>query len=155
MVSWMTVSTVLSSLAVPLTSLVASPFTQPAPSPPRSSAMAEVDLLVLGAGWTASFLVPHLRQHHPSLAFAATTRDGRDGTLKWAFDPDRVGKGQFEGLPAAKAVLVTFPVRGEGASTRLVQGYEAHTGSRARWIQLGSSGIWDVRDKPLQRLSAL
>ncbi|BGO95093.1 hypothetical protein NBRC10512_006376 [Rhodotorula toruloides] len=135
----MTLSTLLSTLLVPLTSLVQSPFQQPS----SRSMTDQVDLLILGAGWTASFLVPHLRAHHPNLSFAATTRDGRDDTLKWSFDPDREGKDQFEGLPKARAVLVTFPIRGEGGSRRLVQGYEEHAGSRARWIQLGSSGIWD------------
>ncbi|BGP27238.1 hypothetical protein Rt10032_c12g4739 [Rhodotorula toruloides] len=138
----MTLSTVLSSLWIPLSSLVQSPFQQPASSSPRFMT-EKVDLLILGAGWTASFLVPHLQRHHPTLSFAATTRDGRDGTLKWSFDPDREGQEQFEGLPRARAVLVTFPIRGEGGSRRLAQGYEEHAGSRTRWIQLGSSGIWD------------
>ncbi|BGP34944.1 hypothetical protein JCM10296v2_006768 [Rhodotorula toruloides] len=138
----MSLSPLLSTLLVPLTSLVQSPFQQPSSSSSRSMT-DQVDLLVLGAGWTAFFLVPHLRTYHPNLSFAATTRDGRDDTLKWSFDPDREGKDQFEGLPKARVVLVTFPIRGEGGSGRLVQGYEEHAGSRARWIQLGSSGIWD------------
>ncbi|GAA5995331.1 uncharacterized protein JCM10292_005107 [Rhodotorula paludigena] len=105
---------------------------------------ASVDLLVLGAGWTASFLLPHLRSEHPHISFAATTRDGRDGTIRWAFDPERDGKEQFAALPRAQTVVVVFPIRGEGGSRRLVQGYEEAVGQRVRWIQLGSSGIYDV-----------
>ncbi|GJN93214.1 hypothetical protein Rhopal_006261-T1 [Rhodotorula paludigena] len=104
---------------------------------------ASVDLLVLGAGWTASFLLPHLRAEHPHISFAATTRDGRNGTIRWAFDPERDGKEQFAALPRAKTVVVVFPIRGEGGSRRLVTGYEEAVGQRVRWVQLGSSGIYD------------
>ncbi|GAA5914801.1 hypothetical protein JCM6882_007277 [Rhodosporidiobolus microsporus] len=102
-----------------------------------------VSLLILGAGWTGTFLVPHLRESHPSLTFAATTRDGRDGTIAWTWDSEREGPEQFGALPRAETVLVVFPIRGEGGSRRLVEGYEEAVGGRVRWIQLGSTGIFD------------
>ncbi|KAK4694282.1 hypothetical protein P7C70_g8763, partial [Phenoliferia sp. Uapishka_3] len=100
-----------------------------------------VDLLILGGGWTYTFLQPLLSTSHPAISFAATTRDGRSNTIAWTFDESK-GKEQFEGLPKAKTVVVVFPIKGEGGSRTLVEGYEGVNGA-ARWIQLGSSGIWD------------
>ena len=37
--------------------------------------MQQVDLLILGAGWTSSFLIPLLKERN--FTFAATTTDGR------------------------------------------------------------------------------
>ncbi|BGP19538.1 hypothetical protein JCM10213v2_007633 [Rhodosporidiobolus nylandii] len=108
-----------------------------------SLSTSHVDLLVLGAGWTGSFLLPHLRAQHPDITFAATTRDGRDGTVKWAWDGEQEGPEQYKALPRAKTVLVVFPIKGQGGSKRLVEGYEGAVGQRVRWIQLGSTGIWD------------
>ncbi|GAA5865172.1 hypothetical protein JCM3774_002160 [Rhodotorula dairenensis] len=136
----------LAPAAARLSSLVSS-FTSPAvtsSSAMQLSSSSAVDLLILGAGWTSTFLVPHLESHHPDISYATTTRDGRDGSIKWAFDPDRpAGPDQFAALPRAKTVLVVFPIRGTGGSERLVQGYEEAVGARARWIQLGSTGIFD------------
>lgn len=108
------------------------------------SSSSAVDLLILGAGWTATFLIPHLKSEHRDISCATTTRDGRDGSIQWSFNPDLEGPEQFAALPRAKTVLVVFPIKGPGGSARLVQGYEEAIGARARWIQLGSTGIFDV-----------
>lgn len=129
-----------------------------------------VDLLILGgSGWTSSqFLIPHLKSHHPEITFAATSRDGRDGTIKWTFNPpssssttgeggEGGGNDDYHVLPLAKTVVITFPIKGKGASRHLVTSYErakALTSFRrdrdgneepetVKWIQLGSTGIWD------------
>lgn len=101
------------------------------------------DLLILGAGWTFGFLSTQLAKDHPSLSYVATTRDGRDGTLKWTWDAEQDGEEQYKKLPRAQTVLVTFPIKGEGGSRRMVEGYEGVHGA-VRWIQLGSTGIYDV-----------
>ncbi|KAF2863666.1 hypothetical protein K470DRAFT_268082 [Piedraia hortae CBS 480.64] len=106
--------------------------------------MREYDILVLGAGWTGTFLLPLLKT--TSLLFAATTRDGRDvegfKTIKWSFDDN----GDFTALPLARHVLITFPLNGSGESKGLVNGYKAafsgHVADSVRFIQLGSSSIW-------------
>jgi hypothetical protein len=100
------------------------------------------DLLILGAGWTFSFLESHLSTH-PYISYIGTTRDGRNNTLKWMWDSEEEGEGQYEVLPRAKTVLVTFPIKGRGGSKRMVDGYEAVHGE-VKWIQLGSTGIFDV-----------
>lgn len=112
--------------------------------------MQELDLLILGAGWTSTFLIPiaHKRQ----LNFAATTQDGRKvagvGTIKWSFDPTR-DSDQFSDLPLAKNVVITFPLKGEGQSRLLVQGYEKLWNNKlskdgVHFIQLGSTGVWQI-----------
>ncbi|KAI5474403.1 hypothetical protein MNV49_003371 [Pseudohyphozyma bogoriensis] len=97
------------------------------------------DILILGAGWTSTFLLPLLASRN--IPHTATTRDGRNGTIAWEWDKDG-GKDQYEKLPKAKTVVITFPIRGEGGSKAIVEGYEGMHG-KVRWIQLGSSGIWD------------
>ena len=112
-----------------------------------------VGLLILGAGWTSDFLIPLLARRH--IAFAATTRDGRSrsgvDTIKFHFGDGGDEHAAFSQLPDARTVLVTFPIRVRGASARLVRLYaETHPGSEPRFVQLGSTGIWDfeVRRSP-------
>ncbi|SCV69985.1 BQ2448_1379 [Microbotryum intermedium] len=105
-----------------------------------TSSNTSVDLLVLGGGWTYTFLKPLLEES--SISHVATTRDGRDGTLKWGWDGESDDDTQYDALPRAKTVLIVFPLKGRGMSKRLVQGYEKEHGS-VRWIQLGSTGIYD------------
>lgn len=109
--------------------------------------MQEHHLLILGAGWTSTFLIPLLQ--HRNLSFAATTRDGRTvagyETTKWSFDPDSSDTKQFAHLPLAKNVLITFPLNGKGQSKTLVEGYTSvWKGKDVRFIQLGSTGIWQI-----------
>ncbi|KAK4952607.1 hypothetical protein LTR10_009413 [Elasticomyces elasticus] len=108
--------------------------------------MQELDLLILGAGWTSTFLIPILRSHH--LSFAATTRDGREvagsKTIAWSYNPESKDKTQFSHLPFAKYILVTFPLTSADQTATLVQSYSAAKGKQANFIQLGSSGIWQI-----------
>lgn len=83
------------------------------------------------------------------ISYASTTRDGRDGSLKFAFDPkDEVPSDDFRKLPNAKAIVIIFPIYDSGGSKKLVDWYrQSHPSLQAdeiRWIQLGSTGIWDV-----------
>lgn len=112
------------------------------------------DILVLGAGWTATFLIPLLKRH--KFAFSATTSDGRtvagEPTIKFRFDSSKsdVEQGQlFAPLPQARYVLVTFPLKGPEESRVITQAYCATHALRARFIQLGSTGIW--KEDPAQK----
>ncbi|KAF3760894.1 hypothetical protein M406DRAFT_47328 [Cryphonectria parasitica EP155] len=113
--------------------------------------MQELDILILGAGWTATFLIPLLNEH--KLLFAATTSDGRQvaghPTLQWTFNPsgsENDLEASFKSLPRARHVLIVFPLKGEGQSKLLARTYTAtHGGAEEgqfRFVQLGSSGIW-------------
>lgn len=115
--------------------------------------MQELDLLILGAGWTSTFLIPIARSR--KLKFAATTRDGREvadsETIKWSFDP-KGDASQFSKLPLAKNVLITFPLNGEGQSKTLVYGYNEVWKNRlpdggVHYIQLGSTGVWQIAEQ--------
>jgi len=110
-----------------------------------------VELLVLGAGWTSTFLLPILQRE--GIKHAATTTTGRDGTIAFKFDPESSDPRPFAGLPNATTILITFPLKGKGQSERLVKlyldtrkddsaGSASNTKSRPRFIQLGVSSVW-------------
>ena len=107
-----------------------------------------VDLLILGAGWTSTFLIPLCAAR--GVTYAATTRTGRDGTIAFEFEPASDDAGPYAALPRAKTVLITFPIYVPGASARLVRLYQQthpdpeEVSSKTAFIQLGSTGIWDV-----------
>ncbi|KAI1329236.1 hypothetical protein F5Y16DRAFT_367105 [Xylariaceae sp. FL0255] len=110
-----------------------------------ATAQGYVSFLILGAGWTSTFLIPRLERE--GINYAATTTDGRDDTIRFKFDPDSDDLTQFRELPPAKTVLITFPLKGEGQSARLVKMYAAtHSNSsstgRPHYIQLGVTSIW-------------
>ncbi|KAK2459891.1 hypothetical protein APHAL10511_008091 [Amanita phalloides] len=108
-----------------------------------------VHILILGAGWLSTFLVPLCRER--GLAFAATTRDGRDETLPFVFDPredmEEV-KLKCEHLPDATTVLITFRITESGGPTNLVRAYLASRKLEIQpsFILLGSTGIWPGKD---------
>ena len=105
-----------------------------------------VDVLILGLGWTSTFLLPRLEQHNPPLSHAGTTRDGRDGSVPFNFDPADVegAKKQLLKTPLARTVLITFPVRGPEAIETLLEAYAStHPGSNdVRYVLLGATTIW-------------
>src|SRR5690349_3233068 len=99
-----------------------------------------VDILILGAGWTAGFLFP-LLQSSNTLTFTGTTRDGRVVSGESTIEFDALAEdAKWERLPKARTVVVSFPVKKEGAIKEIIRNYEAaHSGGseRTRWIQLG------------------
>lgn len=101
-----------------------------------------VSLLILGAGWTSTFLIPLLKER--SVSFAATTTTGRDDTIKFQFDPESSDLEPYRLLPHADTILITFPLKGKGPSKTITDLYAQthHGGDSARWIQLGSTGIY-------------
>jgi len=123
-----------------------------------NTATHTVEILILGAGWTSTFLIPLLKSS--SITFAATTTTGRDGTIPFKYDPESGDPSPFQHLPTAQTILITFPLNGKGQSHHLVQLYEAthspstlsaiaaggnHIGGGAKqfhYIQLGSTGIF-------------
>lgn len=135
--------------------------TQTQPLPTCSSSI--VDILILGAGWTSTFLIPLLKSQN--ITYAATTTSGRDGTLKFQFSlpknhDQEPNLSQYDALPTAKTVLVTFPLRGAEETKFLVNSYlKTHPKSHStapshsakhqyQFIQLGSTGIWTIPDQP-------
>lgn len=127
-----------------------------------SSSSGPVDLLLLGSGWTGSFVLPLAAD--AGLSTASTTRAGGNGTIKWEFDPQSDDIESYKVLPDAKTVLIIFPVYEEGGIERLVRGYlksrvtdrdvayrdeekardESIEEVDTRFILLGSTGIYDV-----------
>ena len=108
---------------------------------PGTDKPKEVEILILGAGWTSNFLIPALKDE--SITFAATTTTGHDNTIPFRYDPDKPDRKQFEILPSAKTILITFPLKGEGQSRQITSLYhDSHPDTKPQWIQLGSTGIY-------------
>ncbi|KAK3171769.1 hypothetical protein OEA41_003853 [Lepraria neglecta] len=123
-------------------------LTAPSTPPPSSisasaSPSTPVDLLILGAGWTSTFLIPLLEEQ--KITYAATTRSGHNNTIPFNFDPSSSDAVGYERLPPAETVLITFPLKGDRQSKLLTDLYgETHEkiADAVRWIQLGSTGIF-------------
>lgn len=117
-----------------------------------TSRSTEIEILILGAGWTSTFLIPLLKAEN--ISYEATTTTGRDDTTKWRFDPDSDDSESYRRLPRAKTILVTFPVKGKGQYEKLLSTYSTtHAHMLSNWIQLGSTGIftgegWNDRHSP-------
>ncbi len=118
--------------------------------------LKSVDLLILGAGWTSTFLIPLLSTSR--ISYSATTTSGRDGTIPFKFDPTSGSAEPFKHLPSATTVLITFPLKGHGQSKALVGLYRSIHGARNNWIQLGSTEIfnqlprdWSTEESPYDK----
>ncbi|KAL2038752.1 hypothetical protein N7G274_008510 [Stereocaulon virgatum] len=108
-----------------------------------TSATAPVDILILGAGWTSTFLIPLLEEQ--KIKYAATTRNGHDKTIPFTFDPSTRDPSSYKRLPPAATILVTFPLKEKAQSSLLTDLYaKTHTtmAQAVRWILLGSTGIF-------------
>jgi len=108
-----------------------------------------VDILILGAGWTSIFLIKLCDER--GISHSATSRSGRDSTIKFEFDPESDDLEPYGVLPSASTVLITFPIDKPGASERLVRLYinsrrpgDSSSELKSRFIQLGATGMWDV-----------
>ncbi|KAL2059738.1 hypothetical protein VTL71DRAFT_10230 [Oculimacula yallundae] len=122
----------------------------------------EVEILILGAGWTSTFLIPILKAQ--KISHADTTTTGRDGTLKFKFslptkDDDEQNESNhlasYKALPTAKTVLIVFPLKGADETNYLVETYlktrpssASNLDSKSAFIQLGSTGIWTIPKQP-------
>lgn len=104
--------------------------------------MDNVDFLVLGAGWTSTFLLPLLQRS--STTYAATTTTGRDSTIPFTFDPLSSDRAPYTRIPSARTILITFPLKGSCQSTLLLSLYRQIHGNNNRWIQLGSTSIFEA-----------
>ncbi|KAJ7153636.1 hypothetical protein C8R46DRAFT_1119442 [Mycena filopes] len=113
-----------------------------------------VDILILGAGWTSTFLISLC--HESNLTCAATTRSGANSTIQFEFQPTSDDPEPYNTLPDAKTVLITFPITIPGASARLVQLYtstrRSDNAQEAAFIQLGTTSIWDKAPETMAAL---
>ena len=103
-----------------------------------------VDLLILGAGWSSTFLIPLCVDR--GISYAATSRRGTPNTLKFDFDPTVDNVEPFTVLPTAKTVLVTFPIATPGGAPKLVALYnQTHPRTLpTAFILLGTSSIFSL-----------
>ncbi|KAI8969161.1 hypothetical protein BDF20DRAFT_893500 [Mycotypha africana] len=97
---------------------------------------ATLPMLVLGLGWTGQFLAELMVSMN--INYAATTRDGRNSTIKWNM-PSKCDAIDVSQLPKAKTVLVTFPVLERDCMNRLIDVYEEQHDISSQWILLSST----------------
>ncbi|KAL9713946.1 hypothetical protein Ac2012v2_002252 [Leucoagaricus gongylophorus] len=103
-----------------------------------------VDLVILGAGWTSTFLIPLCEEC--GIQVAATSRSGRGDTIPFIFNPESNDTRPYEALPDTKTILISFPIKTIGGSQRLVAGYLSTRKAgmnKVGFIQLGATSIWD------------
>ncbi|KAL8707673.1 MAG: hypothetical protein Q9220_007335 [cf. Caloplaca sp. 1 TL-2023] len=115
-----------------------SPSSTPPPPP-----LKEVDILILGFGWSSHFLPPLL--HTSSLTFASTSTTGREGTIPFRFPPASLEA--YTHLPPALTILITFPLKTTGQAKELVDAYTAthpRGAKERRWVLLGSTGAFSL-----------
>jgi hypothetical protein len=106
-----------------------------------------VDLLILGSGWVSTYLITLLKEQNVTYkGTKRTTNPEQTDIIQFSFDPESDDPAPFSVLPSAKTVVVTFPIKGQGGSKRLVELYLAtHSQTEPiHFVQLGSTGMWDV-----------
>ncbi|KAI9094916.1 hypothetical protein DFS34DRAFT_627682 [Phlyctochytrium arcticum] len=100
-----------------------------------------VKLLVVGVGWAGKYVLDFCGTQNVSCV--GTTRDGRDGTIHFEFDPTSDDSSKFKALPQAETVLITFPLRGATVANRFTHHYNAtHQGPSPQYILFGSTRAW-------------
>ncbi|CDU24949.1 related to epoxide hydrolase [Sporisorium scitamineum] len=107
-----------------------------------ASSQGAVDVLLLGSGWTGTFLIPLLKQKRLSYAYTCRSPPHEKDHHKIQFElTDPVTKNSLRSLPRASTVVIIFPIKNVQQVDDLVRQYQELHGS-TRWIQLGSTGIW-------------
>ncbi|KAJ3063645.1 hypothetical protein HDU98_000550 [Podochytrium sp. JEL0797] len=121
-----------------------------------------VSLLILGLGWTGTYVSSLCIQQ--GVSSAGTTRDGRNGSVRFEFDPSSNDASPFTALPVAATILITFPLLSADAAHKITAFYtQTHPLVTPRWILLGSTGNftpshpttdpWCDRHTPLSSLA--
>lgn len=85
-----------------------------------------VSYLILGKGWAGSYVADLLSSQNQS--WVATTRNGRDGTIKWS------ASDSCDVLPQAENILITFPV-----DVPTIKSIQACFQTSSKFILLGST----------------
>ena len=107
-----------------------------------AGATGSLDVLLLGSGWTGSFLIPLLEQKRLRYGYTTRSQPNEKDGHGYQFElTDPVTQDSLRSLPYASTVVIIFPIKKQQQVDNLIDAYEQLHG-RSRWIQLGSSGIW-------------
>lgn len=116
-----------------------------------------VDVLLLGSGWTSTFLLPRLAAE--KIAFSYTNRSGTKSAalpisqdaIEWTLPEPGQTKEQWAStlavLPSARLIVVVMALKDEAVARELVLSYDSMMSARGydrrtKWCMLGSTGIW-------------
>lgn len=115
----------------------------------------QVDILLLGSGWTSKFLLPLLESEF--ISSASTTRSTPTTSTSYHLQlPDEPQddapesqetiqqiSNALRSLPSAKMIVQIFPCKSRERVRNLVKAFqETHLNQRPDWVQLGSTGAW-------------
>lgn len=113
-----------------------------------------VTILILGTGWTTSYLQPFLTAHR--FTNATTSSSGREGSIPFKFNPSSPRDTEpYNILPNAETLVITFALRSAEEVEGLVHGYmstrkaPSSQSKPLKVILLGSTGIWKPEHKNL------
>jgi hypothetical protein len=101
--------------------------------------MATMDMLILGKGWVANYLLDYCQDI--SLNVAATTTTGRDNSIPFSFTKSSTIE-DFLVLPVARTVVITFPIVEPELCTLLIQTYKLAKKVAPNFILYGSTRPW-------------
>lgn len=102
---------------------------------------ASVSILLLGSGWTSSFLIPPLEERQISFAQTRRSQTEDQRTIAFTVNEDTLDASACQHLPQARLVIVIFPLK-KGLAKRLIHAYEQGTSCRPAWLALGSTSAW-------------
>jgi hypothetical protein len=102
----------------------------------------QIDMLILGLGWQGKFVYDYLKSLKMNVQ--ATTRTGREGTIKWQFDPLNPS---LDALPKTKCILITFPLPSPDSGKLIKEFYEKAHGLTPNLILYGSTRGWTGNSK--------
>ena len=97
-----------------------------------------VEILILGLGWTGVYVKNLCMERN--ILFESTSTTGRENTIKFIFDSETSTPLEFERLPAAKYVLITFPFKTLDDAQVFLKLYEKAHKLLPHFILIGSTG---------------
>ncbi|KAJ3107154.1 hypothetical protein HDU96_008008 [Phlyctochytrium bullatum] len=94
---------------------------------------------------TGTYVLTECQNAGVSVGYTTTT--GRDGSIPFKFDAESENPEPFRALPAAKTVLITFPLKGELSARRFLTLYkETHEPRSSNFLLLGSTSAIQPED---------
>ena len=102
----------------------------------------ETQLLIIGQGFIGAYV--HDLLTSKQIPTVSTSTTGRNGTIKFVFDPLASDASQFEALPNTYTILVTFPIKQAQGVLNFIRLYQqTHPGaSQPKIVLLGSTSAW-------------
>lgn len=111
-------------------------------------------ILILGSGFIGDYFSELLQSLQ--VPYAATTRDGRNNTIRWQLPSTKEEDLDISPLPLAKTVVITFPVKDPAIMKDFLEAYNnKYHENNIQWILLSSTRPFTSKDIVNNRFSPL